>query len=206
MQTGRIASVFALLALSAHPVAADDWNSLGSVSKLRTFTVHLKNGQKMKGTIQQVDPESLQFAPGKKRISVSVKELAGVVDKAQVGQSVELTTRSGQSLKGTLQEVNSYYIYLDETQNAVRIPRNDIQRITWRSRKMGALLGLGVGAAAGTAVGSSVNLFHDTGVTRAQSAGAGAYLFGLLGAAAGAIGGVERTLYEMPAKAAGNAK
>ena len=60
----------------------------------------------MKGTIQQVEPESLQLAPEKSRIHVSVKELAGAVDKAQVGQIVELTTRGGESLKGTLHEAN----------------------------------------------------------------------------------------------------
>ena len=129
MQTATMARVFALFALSSYPVSAGDWNSLDRFSRLRTVKVHLKNGQEMKGTIQQVEPESLQLASEKSRIHVSVKELAGAIDKAQVGQIVELTTRGGESLKGTLHEANQYYIYLDETKSAVRIPRDEIQPV-----------------------------------------------------------------------------
>jgi small nuclear ribonucleoprotein (snRNP)-like protein len=201
MQIATIASVFALLAVSSYPVSAGDWNSLGGFSRLRTVKVHLKNGQEMKGTIQQVEPESLQLALGKSRIHVPTKELAGTVDKAQVGQIVELTTRGGQSLKGTLREANEYWVDLDETKSTVRIPRDDIQRITWRSRGLGALIGLGIGAGGGIALGASHCLICDSGATRGGNAAVGGIFFGLLGTAAGGIIGAGRTLYLEPASA-----
>lgn len=201
MQTATMGSVFALLALSSYPVLAGDWDSLGRFSKLRTVTVHLKDGQKMKGTIQQVEPWSLQLAPSSSVITVRTEELVGTVDKARVGQIVELNTRGGQSFKGTLREANQYYVRLDETKSAVRISRDEIERITWRSGGLGALIGLAIGAGGGATVGANINLIGDTGVTRGQSAGTGGVLFGLLGAAAGGIIGAERTLYKMPAPA-----
>ena len=63
------------------------------------------------------------------------------------------------------------------------------------------MAGLAIGAGGGIAVGSKVNLLRDTGVTHAQSMGTGACWFGLLGAAAGGIVGVDRTLYKIPASA-----
>jgi hypothetical protein len=199
MQIATLASVFALLAVSTCPASAGDWNSLGRVSRLRTVIVHLKSGREIKGTIQQTEPASLQLAPGNSRISVKTKELAGAVDSAQVGQVVELTTRGGQSLKGTVRVANRHYVLLDESKSAVRISRDEIERITWRSRGLGALIGLAIGAAGGAIVGACVNLGGDA--PRRASEGIGVELFGLLGAAAGGIIGVEKTLYEMPAPA-----
>jgi small nuclear ribonucleoprotein (snRNP)-like protein len=201
MQIATLASAFALLAVSSYPASAGDWNSLGRVSRLRTVIVHLKSGREIKGTIQQTEPASLQLAPGNSRISVKTKELAGAVDSAQVGQIVELTTRGGQSLKGTLREANQYYVHLDETKSAVRISRDEIERITWRSRGLGALIGLAIGAGGGATFGAYSNRMADAGGTRGEAAGTGVGLFGPLGAAAGGIIGAERTLYKMPAPA-----
>jgi hypothetical protein len=155
MITKALAGVFAIVAFAAHGVAGD-WNSIGRYSSSRTITVHLKNGRQVKGTIQTVEPDSLQ--------------LAAAVRRAK----------------------------LDKTGNAFRIPRNDIQKITWKSRGLGALIGLGMGAGAGVATGAGVNLLGDTGVKRAQSAGVGGVLFGLAGAVLGGAIGVQRTVYEAP--------
>ena len=194
MQTATMGSVFALLALSSYPVLAGDWDSLGRFSKLRTVTVHLKDGQKMKGTIQQVEPGSLQLAPSSS-VNVRTEELVGTVDKARVGQIVELNTRGGQSFKGTLREANQYYVRLDETKGFVRISRGEIQRITYRSGGLGALLGLAAGGGGGFALGASQKSSHG------EASVGGGILGGLAGTAVGAMIGVERSVYKMPAPA-----
>jgi small nuclear ribonucleoprotein (snRNP)-like protein len=184
--------VLTLLTLVFRPAAAGDWNSLGQFSKVRTVKVHLNNGHEIKGTIQQVGPEALQFAAEKNRTVVKLKELANAVDKTRVGQVVEVRTQSGQILTGTLHEANEYYVYIDETKNLVQINREEIRRITFHSRGTGAVIGLAIGAGAGSAVGFSAK--SDA----ALAAVGGAAVFGLVGAAAGGIIGIERTIYQNP--------
>jgi hypothetical protein len=204
MKLTAVSAALALLAVSSTPLLAGDWNSLAGISKTRTVTVHLKDGQKTEGTIQQVDAESLQLAPKAKRISVRVKELESAVDETQVGKIVELAGRGGRSFKGTLIDANSSYVHLDESSSAVRISRVAVRKVTYCSRALGALAGLGVGAGLGALVGAKVNLIRDTGVTRGESAGFGGTLFGLIGAVMGAAAGVERTPYSSADSRAAN--
>ena len=180
MRTAIAMPVLAFLTLAVHSATGGDWNSLGRVPKARTVKVHLKSGRNLKGTILQVGDEGLRLVPQKSRTQVRINDLTRSVDSKQVGQPVELTTRSGQTLRGVLQGMDGERLWLDEARNALQIGRTEIRRVTWRSRRLGALIGLGIGAGAGAALYEN----HDFDITA------------LLGTAAGAIVGMERTIYD----------
>lgn len=123
----------------------------------------------------------VQLALGEIRIKVATKELAGAVDKGKVGQVAEMTTRDGHRI----------------------IPRDEIQRITWRSRKLGALIGLGIGAGGATAFATAASAgTKPVDLSRRGAIVVSGIGYGLVGAAAGAVIGVERTLYTMPTSTA----
>jgi hypothetical protein len=63
MPITRWMSALALLALAAPAGQAGDWDSLGRVSKKQTVTVHMRDGRRLKGKMQQVGPETLTLAP-----------------------------------------------------------------------------------------------------------------------------------------------
>jgi FtsP/CotA-like multicopper oxidase with cupredoxin domain len=74
----------ALLALAAPAAPAGDWDSLGRVSQKKTVTVRMRNGQRPKGTIQQVGPESLTLAPEKPAVPAVMQGAAQSGNAIQV--------------------------------------------------------------------------------------------------------------------------
>ncbi len=74
----RFALALFLAALTAVSSFAADWEALGQVSKTQTVTVHLRSGQELKGTIRQVEPESLTLVP-RGVIPPGITQTGGVV-------------------------------------------------------------------------------------------------------------------------------
>ena len=72
------------------------------------------------------------------------------------GQSIEVTTKKGESLKGTFASVSEGAISLDRKHQSAAVPRAEIERVNLRSSKQWkyALVGLGVGAGIGAGVGA----------------------------------------------------
>ena len=72
------------------------------------------------------------------------------------GQSIEVTTKKGESLKGTFANVSEGAISLDRKHRSVAVPRAEIERVNLRSSKQWkyALVGLGAGAGIGAAAGA----------------------------------------------------
>ena len=198
MQTAITMPVLAFLTLAVHSGVAGDWNSIGRVPKNRNVTVHLRNGRNLKGTILEVADEGLQLVPEKSRTPVNIKELTRGFDRTQaVGQSVELTTRSGQIIRGTLQEVGEDRLSVDEARNAIQIGRTEVRRITSRSHWMGALIGLAIGGGGGAIYGArSPGHTATWNQSAADAAAEGGGIFGLVGALGGAVIGIERTIYD----------
>jgi hypothetical protein len=99
---------------------------------------------------------------------------------------VELTTRNGQILKGMLRGVSENRLWVYDDRMAIPMGRTEIRSVRSRSRWMGALIGLAIGAGGGAIYGAK----------SAHRPLEGADLFGLLGAAVGACIGVNRTIYD----------
>jgi hypothetical protein len=72
------------------------------------------------------------------------------------GQSIEVTTKKGESLKGAFASVSEGAISLERKHQSVAVPRAEIGRVTLRSSKQWtyALVGLGVGAGIGAGAGA----------------------------------------------------
>ena len=72
------------------------------------------------------------------------------------GQSIDVTTKKGESLKGTFASVSEGAISLDRKHRSVAVPRAEIARVNLRSSKQWkyALVGLGVGAGIGAGAGA----------------------------------------------------
>ena len=72
------------------------------------------------------------------------------------GQSIEVTTKKGESLKGTFASVSEGAISLDRKHQSVAVPRAEIARVNLRSSKQWkyALVGLGAGAGIGAGAGA----------------------------------------------------
>ena len=72
------------------------------------------------------------------------------------GQSIEVTTKKGESLKGTFASVSEGAISLDRKHQSAAVPRAEIERVNLRSSKQWkyALVGLGVGAGIGAGAGA----------------------------------------------------
>jgi small nuclear ribonucleoprotein (snRNP)-like protein len=199
MQIAIAMPVLVSLTLALHSAAAGDWSNLGRVQTKRNVKVYLKSGQKLTGTIQQVGDESLQLVPEEGRVRLEAGDLTKPVERAQLGQVVEVRTRSGQSLTGTLRQANERFIALKDT-SAIQIGRAEIRRVTWRSPAMGALIGLAIGAGGGAAYAAATagSDSHDGNKRPGPGASAieGGGKFGLIGTLAGAIIGKEMTIYE----------
>ena len=110
----------------------------------------------------------------------------GYDGKQKAGQTVELTTRSGQSLKGTLQSIREGRLWLYDERNMVPIRRTEIRRVGSRSHWMGALIGLAIGAGGGAIYGAK----------SAHRPLEGVDLFGFAGAIVGGCIGLNRTIYD----------
>jgi hypothetical protein len=74
------------------------------------------------------------------------------------GQSIQVTTKKGESLKGTFVSVSEGAISLERTHQSVAVPRAEVARVSLRSSKQRkyALIGLGVGAGAGAGIGAGI--------------------------------------------------
>jgi hypothetical protein len=72
------------------------------------------------------------------------------------GQSIEVNTKKGESLKGTFVNVSEGAISLDRKHQSVAVPRAEIERVSLRSSKQWkyGLAGLGVGAGIGAGAGA----------------------------------------------------
>ena len=72
------------------------------------------------------------------------------------GQSIEVTTKKGESLKGTFASVSEGAISLDRKHQSVAVPRAEIERVNLHSSKQWkyGLAGLGVGAGIGAGAGA----------------------------------------------------
>ena len=73
------------------------------------------------------------------------------------GQSIAVTTKKGESLKGTFVTVSEGAISLERKHQSVAVPRAEIARVSLRSnqRMKYTLVGLGVGAGAGAGIGAA---------------------------------------------------
>lgn len=196
MRTAIAMPVLAFLSFGAQRAAAGDSNSLSRVPKDRSVTVHLKNGRSLKGTLLEVGDRSLQLIPTQSRTRVRIADLTRSLDRTQVGHPVEVSTRNGQVLRGTLHEVGEEFLWVDEARNAIQVDRAEVRRVTRRSHGMGALIGLAAAGGGGAVYGA-----RTPGHTATWNQGAGdaaaeaGGIFGLIGALVGGIIGIERTIY-----------
>jgi hypothetical protein len=74
------------------------------------------------------------------------------------GQSIEVTRRVSESLKGTFIKVAEESIHLRQGQQDVTIPRAEVSRVRLRSKgsRKAMWIGLGLGAGAGAGVGAGI--------------------------------------------------
>jgi small nuclear ribonucleoprotein (snRNP)-like protein len=196
MRTVTSVSVLAVLTLLAQSAVGADWNNLGRVARDRNVTARLESGRKLRGKIQQVEPESLLLALEVDRIQLTVSELEQPLERTQVGRFMEVTTSSGLILTGRLRKVDEHAVVMEKTK-AVRVSRSVIRRVTTRSAWRGALIGAAIGAGGGAVYGAA-DADPESGrksLSVSTSATEGAAMFGILGGLAGAIVGKEVTLY-----------
>jgi hypothetical protein len=83
------------------------------------------------------------------------------------GQSIQVTTKKGESLKGTFASVSEEAISLERKHQSVAVPRTEVARVSLRSGKQRkyTLIGLGVGAGAGAGIGAGMgeSLANESG-------------------------------------------
>jgi hypothetical protein len=123
------------------------------------------------------------------------------VGRMPAKQKIKVLLQMGEELKGEFVEADANGILLRiKFDKSMNISKGEILRISRRSGGRAALIGLGIGAGAGAGIGASGIMFKgDTGLNRSEAAAGGAVLFGLIGAAAGGIIGMDKTVYESPA-------
>ena len=118
------------------------------------------------------------------------------VGKWQVGETVELALNNSQVLSGTIQAMDRSSITLAEHKNAVPVMREDVVRVTKRSR--------GLMAAIGAAAGASL-LFRTWGSDEGDGPGIStAILPAGIGALIGGAVGYNKTLYKAEVNATSN--
>ena len=83
------------------------------------------------------------------------------------GQSIEVTTKKGESLKGTFANVSEGSISLVRKSQNVAVPRAEIARVSLRTskRRNYTLTGLAIGAGAGAGIGAGMgeSLANESG-------------------------------------------
>ena len=83
------------------------------------------------------------------------------------GQSIEVTTKKGESLKGTFASVSDGAISLERKHQSVAVPQAEVARVSLRSSKPRnyMLIGLAVGAGAGAGIGAGMgeSLANESG-------------------------------------------
>jgi len=125
-------------------------------------------------------------------------------------QNVKVHLRNGTVLKGAIQETAPDGLALIQGQGVMHVNRDDIARITTKSRVRGALIGgiAGFAIVGGICAASAGYILDKNNPTATDRLGGLVACGGLVGAIFGGIGalsGAERTLYtpERPAKPAG---
>ncbi len=114
-------------------------------------------------------------------------------------QKICVRVQGGKLLKGEFVEANENEIVLLVKSDRVTISRQEIRRVSKKSRGKAALIGLGIGAGIGTPIGASGVLWNNSsnaGMKRSESIAAGTLMFGMAGAVAGGLIGMEKTIYE----------
>ena len=120
------------------------------------------------------------------------------------GQSIEVTTKKGESLKGTFASVSEGAISLDRKHRSVAVPRAEIARVNLRSGKrlnytlVGLAVGAGAGAGIGAGAGESLNNTSGGDFANLKPAiiGAGCAIGALVGTLVGSgLGGRGATVY-----------
>lgn len=122
------------------------------------------------------------------------------VSKIPKTQKVKVHLRNGTVLKGAIQEATPGGLAFVEGQNVVHVDRDDIARITTKSRARGALIGGIAGFAVAGSIGAArAGYIVDKNNPNAKDRlGVLAMFGGFFGGIAAAIGlaaGSERTLY-----------
>jgi|WetSurMetagenome_2_1015567.scaffolds.fasta_scaffold397523_1 hypothetical protein len=117
------------------------------------------------------------------------------VGRIPANEKITMQLLSGQTLKGKFVRADEHSLtLLTKGDTTSIISRADILRLRRKSAAVGALLGTGAGVAGGAAVGAAMRGNSD--LSRGATSAMGAVLFGLAGAAAGGLIGIERTVYE----------
>ena len=120
------------------------------------------------------------------------------------GQSIEVTTKKGESLKGTFANVSEGSISLVRKSQNVAVPRAEIARVSLRASKrlnytlVGLGVGAGVGAGIGAGAGESLNNTSGGDFANLKPAiiGAGCAIGALVGTLVGSwLGGRGATVY-----------
>ena len=120
------------------------------------------------------------------------------------GQSIEVTTEKGESLKGTFASVSEGAISLERKHQSVAVPRAEVARVSLRSSKprnymlIGLAVGAGAGAGIGAGAGESLNNTSGGDFANLKPAiiGAGCAIGALVGTLVGSgLGGRGATVY-----------
>jgi hypothetical protein len=120
------------------------------------------------------------------------------------GQSIEVTTEKGESLKGTFASVSEGAISLERKHQSVAVPRAEVARVSLRSSKprnymlIGLAVGAGAGAGIGAGLGESLNNTSGGDFANLKPAiiGAGCAIGALVGILVGSwLGGRGATVY-----------
>jgi len=120
------------------------------------------------------------------------------------GQSIEVTTKKGESLKGTFASVSDGAISLERKHQSVAVPQAEVARVSLRSRKrlnymlIGLAVGAGAGAGIGAGAGESLNNTSGGDFANLKPAiiGAGCAVGALVGTMVGwGLGGRGDTVY-----------
>jgi hypothetical protein len=127
------------------------------------------------------------------------------VGRLRAGETVTVHLRSGETLKGKLKSAGAEGIALAEKDGGtIRAAREDIARVTkrsrWRGAMWGGVFGFGIAAPVGAYAGPYIVDWGNpsAGVRLRHGAGWG-LPFGGIGAGIGALAGGESTVYSRPA-------
>ena len=127
-----------------------------------------------------------------------------ILSRLAPGQSIEVTTRKGESLKGTFANVSEGSISLERKRGNAAVPRAEVARVSLRTSKrmnytlVGLAVGAGAGAGIGAGAGESLNNTSGGDFANLKPAiiGAGCAIGALVGTLVGSwLGGRGTTVY-----------
>jgi len=113
-------------------------------------------------------------------------------------QKVNIYLQSGDVLEGVIQDVGPDGLTFIQKTQVTQLKREDIRRVTKKSRAKGALIGAAVGFGIGAPIGSQAQIADRTLTSGDRVAGVALVggFFGAIGAAIGAGTGWEQSLYK----------